>query len=226
MAEPTVPSAGSTASPQLVLASTSPSRRQLLAASGVRARTLSPGVDEDALTASLDQPDARTLTAALAAAKARAGAELLAADPSRRSSQDRPVFVLGCDSMLEFDGQCLGKPIEPAVAIDRWKQMRGRSGVLWTGHHLIADSAERSAAVGTAIDFAQVSDAEIEAYVATGEPLHVAGAFTIDSLGGPFIEGIRGDPHNVVGLSVATLRRMLAEFGVRWTDLWGAPDPH
>ena len=122
--------------------------------------------------------------------------------------------VLGCDSMLEFDGEVVGKPGDAATATARWRAMRGKSGVLHTGHWLVDHRAggpgEVGATASTVVHFADLSDAEIDAYVATGEPLQVAGAFTIDGLGGPFIERIEGDHHTVVGLSLPLLRRLLA----------------
>jgi septum formation protein len=130
--------------------------------------------------------------------------------------------VLGCDSVLDLDGQALGKPGAPDEAVRRWRAMRGRSGVLHTGHCL-RDTATGNVAAATAsttVHFADVTDAEITAYVATGEPLHVAGAFTVDGLGGAFVTGIEGDHHNVVGLSLPLVRDLMAELGRSWTDLW------
>jgi septum formation protein len=125
--------------------------------------------------------------------------------------------------MLAFDGELLGKPVDAADAVLRWQRMRGRSGVLHTGHVLVELASGRTVtrAAATTVRFADVADAEIEAYVATGEPLSVAGAFTIDGLGGAFVTRLEGDHHNVVGLSLPVLREMFAELGVRWTDLWG-----
>jgi septum formation protein len=130
--------------------------------------------------------------------------------------------VLGCDSVLALDGQILGKPGQPDAAVRRWRAMRGRSGVLHTGHCLVdpAGGVEVARSVATTVHFADVTDEEIAAYVATGEPLQVAGAFTVDGLGGAFVSGIEGDHHNVVGLSLPVLREMFAELGVPWTDLW------
>ncbi len=130
--------------------------------------------------------------------------------------------MLGCDSVLELGGEALGKPESAEVAIERWKRMRGRSGVLLTGHCLSDTATGRVAAAtaSTVVHFAELSDAEIEAYVATGEPLHVAGAFTVDGLGGAFVTGIEGDHHNVVGVSLPLLRDLVAELGHEWTDLW------
>ena len=126
---------------------------------------------------------------------------------------------------MEFEGRILGKPADADDAVRRWKMMRGRSGVLHTGHCVIDNHREvwiaRSAA--TKVRFAQISDDEIAAYVATGEPLAVAGAFTIDGLGAAFISGITGDPHNVVGISVPLLRLMFDELGYSWTDFWVRP---
>ena len=132
------------------------------------------------------------------------------------------VFVVGCDSMLEIDGRIVGKPGDPRTAVERWRSMRGATGILHTGHTLVRlpDGATAEGVSSTVVHFARPSDAEIEAYVATGEPLWCAGAFTIDGLGGAFIEGIDGDPHGVVGISLPLLRRLLADLGVRWTDLW------
>lgn len=131
-------------------------------------------------------------------------------------------LVLGCDSALELDGNILGKPLEPQVAIDRWKDMRGRWGTLHSGHHLIdtVSGEETTLCTETRVLFAQLSDEEIERYVATGEPLQVAGGFTIDSIGGGFIERIDGDYHTVVGLSLFGLRSMCQRLGVDYQDLW------
>jgi septum formation protein len=197
-------------SPRLVLASASPARRALLHAAGIDVEVHVSGVDESVVTA----PDAATLCLALARLKARAVAATLPAEPG--------VLVLGCDSVLAFDGEILGKPQNPAEAVRRWQAMRGRSGVLHTGHHLTdLLSGKQAEDVGaTVVHFGEVSDAEIEAYVASGEPLHVAGAFTIDGRGGAFVERIEGDHGNVVGLSMPLLRRLLATFGVTVPQLW------
>jgi septum formation protein len=126
------------------------------------------------------------------------------------------ALVLGCDSVLELDGSALGKPADAAEAVARWQQMRGRSGVLHTGHCLVDTRTGRDAAevASTVVHFADISDEEIDAYVATGEPLHVAGAFTIDGLGGPYVDRVEGDPHNVVGLSLPLLRRLFIDLGL------------
>ena len=174
---------------RLVLASASPARRALLRAAGIDVDVLVSGVDESAVEAE----DAYTLSLALARMKARTVAARMQADPG--------VLVLGCDSVLAFEGEVLGKPCDAAEAVDRWQRMRGKWGILHTGHHLTDLVAGRQAEdVGTTVvHFADLSDAEIEAYVATEEPLHVAGAFTIDGRGGAFVERIEGDPGNVIG---------------------------
>ena len=132
------------------------------------------------------------------------------------------AFVVGCDSMLEIDGRIVGKPGDPETAVERWRSMRGATGTLHTGHTLVRlpDGATAEGVSSTVVHFARPSDAEIEAYVATGEPLWCAGAFTIDGLGGAFVEGVEGDPHGVVGLSLPLLRRLVIELGGSWTDLW------
>ncbi|MFC7503671.1 Maf family protein, partial [Nocardioides sp. GCM10030258] len=140
------------------------------------------------------------------------------------ASADLPgeALVLGCDSVLELDGEALGKPDDAADAIRRWEAMRGRSGVLHTGHCLrdVASGQQVAATASTTVHFADVTDEEIAAYVATGEPLHVAGAFTVDGLGGGFVTRIEGDHHNVVGVSLPLVRGLVRELGHRWTDLW------
>ena len=193
--------------PRLVLASASRARLRTLQNAGLSPEVVVSGVDES--TVKVTTPADYTLK--LAQLKAVA----VAADQKR-------AIVIGCDSVLALDGQILGKPASEDEAIARWEQMRGRAGVLHTGHCVIDTHREvwiaRSAA--TRVRFAQVTDEEIEAYVRTGEPLEVAGAFTIDGLGGAFVSGITGDPHNVVGISVPLLRLMFDELGFRWTDFW------
>jgi septum formation protein len=192
---------------RLVLASASPARLATLRAAGVDPEVMVSGVDESLVTT----PEPARLASELATLKARAVA-------ARRPD----AVVVGCDSVLALDGDVLGKPRDAEDAVARWRSMRGRSGVLHTGHCVIApgyDEVVRGAA--TTVHFAEVSDAEIEAYVATGEPLEVAGAFTIDGLGGAFVRGIEGDHHTVVGISLPLLREVLASVGVPWVSLWG-----
>ncbi|MGA7205067.1 MAG: nucleoside triphosphate pyrophosphatase [Specibacter sp.] len=200
--------------PSLILASASPSRAKLLTDAGIQHRVLVSDVDEDAVTAAAG-PVSPADTALLLA---RAKAEAVAATVPEG-------LVVGCDSVFEFAGEPYGKPWEPEVARERWRMMRGSSGILHTGHWLISrhdggpgvGHGELTSAV---VHFEDVTDAEIDAYIATGEPLQVAGAFTIDGLAGAFITGVDGDPHTVVGLSISTLRRLLAKTGVSITALW------
>ncbi|MFJ9520537.1 nucleoside triphosphate pyrophosphatase [Kitasatospora sp. NPDC101801] len=192
----------------LVLASASPARLGLLRQAGLDPQVIVSGVDEDALSA----PTPAELALVLAEAKARAVAGGLTGGQ----------LVVGCDSVLELDGRALGKPTDPADALARWQAMRGREGILQTGHCVIdtATGKESSATASTTVRFGTPDDAELAAYIATGEPLHVAGAFTLDGRSAPFVDGIDGDPGNVIGLSLPLLRRLLADLDVRITDLW------
>jgi septum formation protein len=204
----------STGAVRLHLASTSPARLATLRAAGIEPVTWAPGVDEDAAVAAAGQLAPAEMVMLLARLKAEAVA---AAHP------DLDGLILGGDSAFELDGVVYGKPHRPAVARERWRAQRGRFGMLHSGHWLIDTRTGR--AVGdpavARVEFASdITDAEIDAYVATGEPLHVAGAFTIDARGGAFIERIEGDPHAVVGLSVPLLRNLVRSLGVDWTDLW------
>lgn len=196
---------------KLILASTSPARKILLQNAGIHFETVSPGVDEEEMVERLRPQTAAELTGMLAKAKAEAVVE-----------QFPNSLILGCDSALEFDGEILGKPLEHEVAIARWKQMRGKFGVLHSGHHLIDTASGRGLTLVTAtkVHFADLSDAEIEKYVMTGEPLQVAGAFTIDGLGGAFVERIEGDYHTVVGLSLVALRNLVTNLGHDYQGLW------
>lgn len=196
------------AAPSLVLASASPARLATLRSAGMEPDVIVSGVDESQL---VDLPPAEL---------ALQLAELKAAAVAGRVTGDR--LVLGCDSVLELDGEAYGKPVSAEEATTRWKVMRGRSGVLHSGHslHDVGSGRIAAATASTTVHFADVTDHEIAAYVATGEPLHVAGAFTIDGLGGAFVTRIEGDHHNVVGVSLPLLRDLLAELGRSWVDLW------
>ncbi len=197
---------------RLVLASASPARLATLRSAGLDPVVVVSGVDEDALTA----PTPAALTQLLARAKAAAVAGDL--------EVEAPTMVIGCDSLLEFEGQVQGKPADHAEAVARWRAMSGGSGVLHTGHTVLVlgagEPVETSAVASTVVHFAELADAEIEAYVATGEPMLVAGAFTIDGLGGAFVRGIEGDHHAVVGISLPLLRELLNEVGIAWPSLW------
>lgn len=196
----------------LILASASPARLATLRQAGIEPTVVVSGVDESRVGG---------LPAAELALQL---AELKAAAVAERDGLPHDALVLGCDSVLELDGEVLGKPDSAADAEQRWKQMRGRTGVLHSGHslHDLASGRIAAATASTVVHFADVTDAEISAYVATGEPLHVAGAFTVDGLGGPFVRGIEGDHHNVVGVSLPLLRELVAELGHEWTELWAA----
>nr|WP_231708864.1 nucleoside triphosphate pyrophosphatase [Arthrobacter sp. zg-Y20] len=203
----------------LILASASPARTKLLTDAGIAHTVLVSDVDEDAVTARYGLTDPHDTALLLARAKA----EAVAARPEADGA-----LVIGCDSVFEFDGEAHGKPWEADVARSRIRRMSGSSGVLHTGHWLVdcrdndedGSGATLGAVSSAEVHFAKLSDEEIEAYIATGEPLQVAGSFTIDSLGGAFIERVVGDPHAVVGLSVSTLRQLLSSAGVRIIDLW------
>ena len=203
---------------QLVLASASPARLATLRAAGVEPVVQVSQVDEPATIAAAEAAGERLGAAEHALRLARAKC----ADVAPRVASG--AIVLGCDSVLEFDGAILGKPVGADDARARWRAMRGRSGVLHSGHWLIDRRTPQpdpgfGATGSTRVHFADLDDAEIDAYVATGEPLHVAGAFTIDGLAGPYVTRIEGDAHNVVGVSLPLLRELLGRLGVPWRDL-------
>jgi septum formation protein len=192
----------------LILASASPARLRTLKAAGIEPEVLVSGVDETSVT----EPEPGRLSLRLARLKAESVARRVPPGP----------LVLGCDSVLDFQGEVYGKPSDARDAVARWRRMRGRTGTLHTGHCLVDTATGRttSAVADTLVRFADVSDAEIAAYVATGEPLAVAGGFTIDGLGGPFVEGVEGDPGTVIGLSLPLLRRLLGDLDIPITALW------
>lgn len=224
------------ASVHLVLASQSPARLSTLRAAGVQPTVVVSAVDEDAVLEAarerfgeLDPADAVLLLAQAKAEDVTRRIEAEAATADMLGAQLSSAVVVGCDSMLELDGEVRSKPVDAADAAARWRQQRGRSAVLHTGHWLIdlrdADAGGTGATLGatssTTVWFADLDDEEIEAYVATGEPLEVAGAFTIDGLGGPYVERLEGDPHGVVGLSLPLLRELLEEIDVPFRALRG-----
>src|SRR5664280_579658 len=194
----------------LVLASGPPARLRLLRDAGFEPEVKVSGVDEDGV----DPTDTAGSVGVLAARKAEAVA--------RPNGTD---LVLGCDSLLEFDGHAHGKPASPAEARAWLVAMRGRAGILYTGHCLIDEASGRraQAVIGTTVRFATTTDAELDAYLAVPDVWDVAGAFTLDGRSAPFVDGIDGDHGNVIGLSLPGLRRLLGELGVRVTNLWTDP---
>lgn len=234
--------------PRLVLASRSPARLATLRSAGVDPLVRVSGVDDEPAlladaTARFGPLEPADAVLVLAQAKALDVAEALERDAAESDGADGAdgavtgdrwdlgagLVVVGCDSMLELDGEVHGKPADADEARARWRAMRGRSGELHTGHWVVdlrdpADGgtgATLGATSSTTVHFADLSDAEIDAYVATGEPLQVAGAFTVDGLGGPYVERVEGDHHGVVGISLPLLRELLDEIDLPWHALRG-----
>ncbi len=198
--------------PTLVLASASPARKRLLTDAGVTPVIRVSDVDERAIEIAMPDASPADLCLELARAKALAVAAEFESDPD--------MIVIGCDSVLEIDGVAYGKPEDAATARSRWQLMSGRSGILRTGHWVIRGEQQLGEVASTTVVHGVLTDAEIDAYIATGEPLQVAGGFTLDGLGAPFVERIDGDPSNVIGLSLPLLRSMLTRLGVAWPSLW------
>jgi septum formation protein len=195
---------------RLVLASGSPSRRRILSDAGISAEAMASDVDEET-----DAPDTPAAVADLAERKARAVASML--PPPREG-----VLVLGCDSLLDVDGEAMGKQGDPEAAWALWRRLAGRTATLYTGHCLLGAASGRRVVevAASAVRFDAPTDAELEAYLATGEPFVTAGGFTVEGRGAPFVESIDGHPSAVMGLSLPVLRRLLGAFGVAITDLW------
>lgn len=203
---------------RVVLASASPARRRLLRSAGIEPEVIVSAVDEESLAGLWRTP----VEVALGLAVAKAG------DVARRLTLEGRTLVIGCDSVLEVPtvgelaGRALGKPADAADACERWRLMGGHEGMLHTGHCVLdlPSGARYVAAATTTVEFAELSPAEIDAYVASGEPLAVAGAFTLDGRGGAFVRRIDGDPANVIGLSLPLLRDLVGRAGVFWPSLW------
>ncbi|GAB7071640.1 septum formation inhibitor Maf [Mycobacterium hodleri] len=211
-----------TGSTRLVLASASPGRRKVLRGAGMDPVVLVSGVDEDALVAALpDGAGPGEVTTALATAKAEAVAHALDAEVGA------DCVVIGCDSMLYRDGRLWGKPATEAAAVQGWQAMAGRSGELFTGHCVLRVSGNRienraAAHAVTTVRFGRPSAADLDAYARSGEPTAVAGGFTLDGLGGWFVDGVDGDPSAVIGIGLPLTRTLLERVGVSVSDLWAA----
>lgn len=199
---------------RVILASKSPARLQVLRNAGLRPEVIISGYDESQII----DPAPTRLAARLAEAKGTMVVEQL----------DGDYVLFACDSVLEFEGRAHGKPGDEQSAIKRWQRMRGHEGLLHTGHYVAVHQGERyseQTRVGsTVVRFADLSDEEIRAYAATGEPQRVAGGFTIDGRGGAFVTAIEGDPFNVSGISLPLVRQMVIDAGLAWHSLW-APAP-
>lgn len=196
---------------RVVLASKSPARLQVLRAAGLDPEVIVSGFDET----TVQNPVAHSLAAELAKAKGSKVAGELDGDD---------VIVMACDTTLEFEGRTHGKPRSEAAAIALWHRMRGHNALLHTGHYVFVRTGRRSqhqVRVGsTRVHFADITDDEVAAYAATGEPVNVAGGFSINGLGGAFVTSIVGDPYNVVGISLPLVRQMVTDLGVAWHTLW------
>lgn len=209
---------------RLYLASTSPARLWLLNNAGIDPIVVPSHVDEPAAVAAAEGESGSLAADHMVQLLARAKAEAVTGVEVDGSAIDG--LIVGCDSAFELDGVIYGKPHRPEIATERWLAQRGRTGVLHSGHWVIdhrggVPRAALGAVAAASVSFvSDLTDAEIDAYVASGEPLQVAGAFTIDSLGGPFVERIDGDPSTVVGMSLPTLRKLVRSLGVEWTELW------
>ncbi|MFD9894550.1 Maf family protein [Amycolatopsis sp. NPDC059027] len=206
---------------RFVLASQSPARLAVLRSAGLDPSVVVSGVDEDAVAAALVEPAPAELVTALATAKAETVVGAIA-------SEHTDAVIVGCDSMLSISGEMVGKPGTAEVARRRWQAMAGKSGELLTGHAVVRVEGgevtkEASGTEVTKVHFGTPSADELDAYLASGEPLAVAGGFTLDGLGGWFVEGIEGDPSSVIGISLPLTRRLLADVGVSVADLWQPP---
>jgi septum formation protein len=195
--------------PKIILASASSSRRRLLESAGLSLSVMVSHVDEE--TEFFNQLSPSDMVIALAITKAH----------TIREQIDFPAIIIGCDSTFEFEGQSLGKPGTPEIAFERAKRVQGNSGLLHTGHCVIDTEKDReiSSIVTTKVTFDSMSDEEISDYVASGEPLHVAGGFTLDGFSSPFIPVIEGDYTNVVGISMPFIRKAFAQLGYSWPDV-------
>ena len=208
---------------RVVLASSSPGRRRILLGAGIEPELLVPDVDEEAIRARLTDADPEGLVQALAVAKVEAVEAAALAD----AEHDQTVVVIGCDSLLHLDGALMGKPATPEMAIADFERMSGRTARVLTGHHVVllhpvdgrTERRAASAVSATGVEFADLHRGEIEAYVATGEPLRIAGC-TVEGVGGAFIRAVHGDPHGIGGLSLPLFRELVVSLGCEWQRLW------
>ena len=198
----------------VILASASPARLMLLRSQNIQPIVIASEINEKEIEEKYKDSTTKTVVKELSIAKAN---YVLTNNVSLNTG-----ILIAADSMLEFESQSLGKPLNAENAIARWQQMRGKSGILHTGHTVIRLDNKQTITrvVSTKVEFANVDDKEINDYVATSEPLNVAGAFTLDSLGAAFVKEVRGDHSNVIGLSLPALREIVRELGLSWTSLW------
>lgn len=224
----------------LVLASQSPARRRILQEAGITPTIKISQVDEDSILDQISSASPSEKVCALAGAKGRAVASVICAGQLSLHEAALPedeCVLVACDSMLEAGGELLGKPHDPEVALARVKALSKARTTLWSGHYLAYMRCNKDGwqvlcedirPSSTDIYFGPINDEEAQAYVASGEPLEVAGSFTIDGLGGAFIEAIEGDHHNVIGISLPLIRTMMADMGLQWVSLWDrkGPDAH
>ncbi len=206
---------------QLILASASPARLATLRNAGLNPIVRVSNVDEEAIEASMAASTPSEIAQALAQAKCEKVTQELA-----DSNELTPnTIVIGCDSVFELNGKPYGKPENASQAKSRWQKMMNTTGILHTGHYVtftnqLGDRTTAEATASTQVHLGELTDAEMDAYVDSGEPFAVAGGFTLDGLGGAFVQGVTGDPSNVVGISLPTVRKLLTELGITWTDLW------
>ena len=206
---------------QFILASASPARLATLTSAGITPVIQVSNVDEETIESSMSSATPGYIAQALAQAKCETVTEKLA----QKHELAPNTIVVGCDSVFELDGKPYGKPANAQVAKERWKLMRNKTGILHTGHYVTftneaGTTTTAHATASTDVHLGELTETEMDAYLQTGEPFAVAGGFTLDGFGGAFVKGVTGDPSNVVGISLPTLRTLLMQLGITWTDLW------
>ena len=212
-----------TAMTRVILASASPARLQLLRNAGLSPEVHVSHVDEEKIESTLPSITPVELAQLLAQLKCEEVSRQRTQLPDGKVATDE--IIIGCDSVFEHEGKAYGKPETSDIARERWKSMMNSTGTLHTGHHVIyineaGRQSAASATTSTDVTLGNLTDIEVEAYLASGEPFNVAGGFTLDALGGAFVEGVQGDPSNVIGISLPTTRRLITQLGLTWTDLW------